>query len=66
MRETANFIHISAGEIIAILLILRLTFRFLTPQPAKEPTKLSPWVAYAGTLMHLVLYLLLDIVIIVG
>ncbi len=66
LRETANFIHISAGEIIAILLILRLTFRFLTPQPAKEPTKLSPWMAYAGTFMHLVLYLLLGIVIIAG
>jgi cytochrome b561 len=40
LRETANFIHISAGEIIAFLLILRLTFRFLTPQPTKEPSKL--------------------------
>ena len=30
LREAANFIHISAGEIIAFLLILRLTFRFFT------------------------------------
>ncbi|MFM8859014.1 MAG: cytochrome b [Methylocystis sp.] len=66
LRETANFIHISTGEIIAFLLILRIILRFSTPQPATEPNKQAPWLKLAGRLMHLVLYLLLGAVIIAG
>ena len=66
LRETANFIHISAGEIIACLLILRLILRFFTQQPAKAPSKLAPWMEYGGKLMHLTLYLLLGMVVIAG
>jgi cytochrome b561 len=66
LRETANFIHISAGEIIAFLLILRLILRFFIKHPTKVPSWLGRWAGHAATLMHLALYLLLGAVIIAG
>lgn len=65
-RQTAGFIHVSAGELIAILLIGRLIWRQSNPYPTKISSPLSKWGEYAGSIMHFVLYVLLATVVLAG
>ncbi len=65
-RHTAEFIHVSAGEIILALLLLRLLWRFVSPPPPEEASPLGPWVDLGAKLTHLALYALLLAVPLIG
>ncbi len=65
-RHTAEFIHVSAGEIILALLLLRLLWRFVSPPPPEEASPLGPWVNLAAKFAHLAIYALLLLVPAVG
>ncbi len=65
-RHTADFIHISAGEVILGLLLLRLLWRFVSPPPPDEASPLGAWVNVSAKLVHLALYAMLLAVPLVG
>ncbi len=65
-RETALFIHISAGLAILAVLIARLLWRIGDPPPPPEPTWFGPWLDHAARFTHYLLYALLIAVPVVG
>jgi cytochrome b561 len=65
-RDTSLFVHIFAGLLILIILVLRVAWRIGDRQPLSEPTTLGPLGDGAGRIAHFVLYFLLAAVPIVG
>jgi cytochrome b561 len=65
-RETALFIHISAGLAVLLLVAGRLFWRIGDPAPLPEPTAMGAWLDRAGRLTHYLLYVLLVAVPVVG
>ncbi len=69
-RETGLFIHISAGLLILMALVMRLAWRAVEPPPPPEPNEFSRWLGAfadpAARLGHYTLYLLLIAVPIAG
>ena len=69
-RETGLFIHISAGLMILMALVLRLAWRVAEPPPPPEPNEFGRWLGAfadpAARLAHYTLYALLIAVPIVG
>jgi cytochrome b561 len=60
------FVHITLGECVIALLILRLFWRAANPPPPVEPTPLGFLVKAAAHLTHAALYTLLLVVPILG
>ena len=62
-RETGLFIHISAGLLILVALIMRLAWRLAEPPPPAEPNEFGRWLGAfadpAARLAHYTLYALL-------
>lgn len=65
-RDLGEQIHVSAGELIAILLIFRVGWRLIDPPPPSEPTPLGRWGDLAAKIVHLALYALLAAVVAFG
>ncbi len=69
-REAGLFVHISAGLLILMALILRLSWRAVEPPPAPEPNEFGRWLGAfadpAARFAHYALYALLIAVPIVG
>lgn len=58
-RSAGLSIHMAAGLAVIVLLLLRLLWRLADPPPPPEPAPLGDWVALAGRLTHIALYVLL-------
>lgn len=65
-RHTGEFVHVLLGQFVVALLVLRLVWRFVTPPPPSEPTRLGPAAALAARLGQVVIYALLLAVPVVG
>lgn len=66
IRHMGEFVHVIFGELVVLLLVLRLVWRFLTPAPPLEPTRFGAPAALAARLVHLAIYALLLAVPAVG
>ncbi len=60
------FVHMTLGECVVALLIIRLFWRVANPPPPAEPTPLGRLVTLAAKLSHFALYALLLAVPILG
>lgn len=62
-QDTALFIHISAGLVILMALVMRLAWRVAEPPPPPEPNEFGRWLGAfadpAARLAHYTLYALL-------
>jgi cytochrome b561 len=65
-RSLAGFAHITAGQVILILLLLRVLWRFVSPPPAKEASPASVWGDRIAALTQSLLYLLILAIPVVG
>ncbi|WP_036287845.1 cytochrome b [Methylosinus sp. PW1] len=65
-RETAEFAHVVAGEVVVAMLVLRLIWRFIDPPPPASPSAMGRAADLAAKLGHLALYALLLAVPAVG
>ena len=65
-RDAGLYIHMTAGLTVIAIVVLRMLWRTVDAPPAPEKTPLGPWLDRAGRLAHLVLYVLLIAVPIVG
>ncbi|WP_018409256.1 cytochrome b [Methylocystis rosea] len=61
-----ELIHVSAGELIAILLIVRVGWRLINAPPSPELTPLGRLGDLATKIVHIALYVLLAAVVAVG
>ncbi len=59
LRHAGEFAHVLLGQMVILLLALRLVWRFVTPAPAPEPSRLGPAAHVAAKLAHVALYALL-------
>jgi cytochrome b561 len=59
MHGTALLVHMTLGQCVIALLVLRLVWRFLDPPPPAEATPLGRLVELAAKLSHFALYALL-------
>lgn len=58
-RRIVDFFHISAGQLVFALLLLRLVWRLISPPPAAVQSAYGPWIDRAAKLAALLLYALL-------
>jgi cytochrome b561 len=65
-RQLVDFVHVTAGQTIVILLLLRLLWRFVSPPPAREAGPGGVWAERVAVLTQSLLYLLLLAIPIVG
>lgn len=65
-RSAGLFVHISAGLAVLAIVGARFLWRLIDPPPPPVATPLGPWLDRAGRFAHLVLYVLLVAVPIVG
>ena len=69
-RDTGLFVHISAGLVILVALVMRLVWRVAEPPPPPEPNEFGRWLGTladpAARLAHYTLYALLIAVPIAG
>ena len=69
-RDTGLFVHISAGLVILMALVMRLAWRVAEPPPPPEPNEFGRWLGAladpAARLAHYTLYALLIAVPIAG
>jgi cytochrome b561 len=65
-RELGELIHVSAGEVIALFLILRIGWRFIDPPPPADETPLGRRGEIIAKIVHVALYALLAAVIVAG
>lgn len=66
IRHIGEFVHIIFGELVVLLLLLRVVWRFVTPAPPLEKTRFGAPAALATKLGHLAIYALLLAVPVVG
>ena len=66
IRHLGELIHISAGQLIVALLLMRLVWRAIDPPPPMALTSMGLWADRSGRVMHVVLYALLAAVPIAG
>jgi cytochrome b561 len=66
VREFGLLVHMTLGQCVVGLLIIRLLWRMTNPPPPSEMTPLGPLVALAGKLSHFALYGLLLAVPLLG
>lgn len=66
IRHMGEFVHVMCGELVVLLLLLRVVWRFVTPAPPSEPTRFGTVAGLATKLGHLALYALLLAVPVVG
>jgi cytochrome b561 len=66
IRKLGEFIHVSAGQLIVALLLLRLIWRVIAPPPPAEATPLGIWADRGGRVMHFALYAVLAAVPVAG
>ncbi len=66
IRHMGEFTHVMLGESVVLLLALRLAWRFATPAPAPEPTRLGVAAELGAKLGQMAIYALLLAVPIVG
>jgi cytochrome b561 len=65
-RHTGEFLHILLGELVVVLLVMRFVWRFISPPPPGEPTRLGRAGELAAKLAQVAIYALLLTVPIVG
>ncbi len=58
-RRLVDFAHVSSGQIILTLLLLRLIWRLVSPPPPKQLTSAGVWGVRAANLAQTLLYILL-------
>lgn len=66
LRNAGEFVHVSAGLAILLLLAVRVMWRLLDPPPPPERTPFGRWGDYASQSAHWLLYVLLAAVTLVG
>ncbi len=66
IRHAGEFAHVIFGELVVVLLALRVVWRFVTPAPAPEPTRFGLAGDIAARAVHIALYGLLLAVPAVG
>jgi cytochrome b561 len=66
IRHAGEFTHVILGELVVILLALRVVWRFVAPAPAPEPTRFGTAGDIAAKALQLALYGLLLAVPAVG
>ncbi|WP_424362395.1 cytochrome b [Methylocystis parvus] len=66
IRHMGEFTHIMFGETVVLLLLLRLTWRIVSPAPPLEATRFGAPAALATKFGHLAIYALLLAVPVVG
>jgi cytochrome b561 len=59
IRDLGAFVHVSAGQLIVVLLLSRLAWRAISSPPPPETTSLGKWADRGGVAMHYILYALL-------
>lgn len=65
-RAAGLFTHMTLGQCVFVLLIVRFAWRFADPPPPTEVTPLGSLVAWAAKLSHFTLYALLFAVPLLG
>lgn len=65
-RGTALYVHILAGLLVLVVLVLRLAWRQVDVPPAPEPVSFGTWALRLARLIHDALYTLLLLVPISG
>lgn len=58
-REIAEFAHVIAGELVVVMLVLRLAWRFVEPPPLAEASGMGRAADFLAKIGHFALYLLL-------
>jgi cytochrome b561 len=66
VRAAGLFVHMTLGQCVVALLVIRLVWRVGNPPPPPEPTPFGRLVAIAATLSHFTLYALLVVVPFLG
>ncbi|WP_246744737.1 cytochrome b [Methylocystis sp. Sn-Cys] len=66
IRHMGEFVHVILGELVVLLLVLRIVWRFIAPAPPLEPTRFGAAGELATKLGHLAIYGLLLAVPVVG
>lgn len=66
IRHLGEFVHVILGELVVLLLVLRIVWRFIAPVPPLEPTRFGTAGELATKLGHLAIYGLLLAVPVVG
>ncbi len=66
IRHMGEFAHIMLGELVVLLLVLRIVWRFVTPAPPPIPTRFGVAGELATRLVHFAIYALLFAVPVVG
>src|SRR5580700_6172909 len=58
-RSFALLVHMTLGQCVVALLLVRLTWRFANPPPPPEATRFGKVLEYAAKLNHYTIYALL-------
>ena len=66
LRELGNLVHMSAGEAIVALLLLRVVWRLIDPPPRPIAAEGAPYFDLVAKFMHFALYALLILVPVSG
>ena len=66
VRDDALIAHMTLGQCVAALLVLRFVWRFANPPPPAEPTPLGGFLVLAARISHFTLYALLLLVPVLG
>jgi len=66
IREFGETTHVATGEVIGLLLVIRLIWLIISRPPKDIPLPIGPLGAYAGKFAHIALYGLLFCVITTG
>lgn len=65
-RAFGLFTHMTLGECVALMLVIRLVWRIANPPPPPEPTRFGQLLVLAAKVSHYTLYTLLLVVPILG
>ena len=65
-RAAGLYVHMCAGLSIILLVAFRVGWRLADPPPPLEPTRFGRWLDFVAKVTHLVLYILLIVIPIIG